>query len=154
MMLSWRDMAADIRAARKTEESPPPAAQAGSGLVLPSAVTLGIHKLTSLRAPRVTRPAVWAEVVADACRLANDGWAAQALALGWSVGDLFGIGPKDDWDFEGLAVWLRSRKLLLLDADTAIAADGEGRDYFERGGARHGRMPTIDPVMLWDFGRG
>jgi hypothetical protein len=152
-MHSWRDMAADILAARKVEDSTPLAARARSDLVLPSDIALGIHKLGTQRAPRITKPDVWGEVVADARRLIDEGWAVLALALGWSAGDLFGVGRKDDWDFEGLAVWLRSRKLVMIDADTAIAVDGAGHDYFERGGPRHGRMPIIEPIMLWDFGR-
>ena len=68
---------------------------------------------------------------------------------------MFGIGPRDDWDFQGLAVWLEGRRIVMLDSQRVIVAGkpGDYRSSFERGGPRHGTQPTITPVMLWEFGR-
>ena len=96
----------------------------------------------------------WRGVITDALTIAREGWVAQAIALGWNAGDLFGVGPRDDWDFQGLAVWLGGSSIVLLDERKAVAIDGNGeRRYFVRGGMRHGTHPSIEPVMLWDFGR-
>lgn len=142
-------MAADILEARGDD---PVRTIRPEETVLPSEIAVGMERLTSRRPPRLTRPEIWAEVVADAQRLVTEGWAAQAVALGWSATDLFGIGPHDDWEFEGLAVWLRRRKLALIDADVAVAHGAASTAHFMRGGAGHGTMPTIQPVPLWDFG--
>ncbi|MDB5583378.1 MAG: hypothetical protein JWR80_8554 [Bradyrhizobium sp.] len=149
---SWRDMAADIMAAKRPSPDAPAPAEP-ERFALPDDLREGVSRLAVMRPPRITRPEIWGEVVADALRLVQEGWASHALSLGWSGGDLFGIGPKDDWEFEGLAVWLRSRKLVMIDAATAVVMDGAKHAYFERGGPGHGRMPTIAPVMLWNFGR-
>jgi hypothetical protein len=114
-----------------------------------------LHRLGGLPAPNgLEKAGNWRGVVADALTIAREGWAAKALALGWNAGDLFGIGPWDDWDFQGLAVWLDGCRMALLDERRAVAVNAAGdRRYFVRGGPRHGTHPTISPVMLWDFGR-
>jgi hypothetical protein len=87
-------------------------------------------------------------VLADAARLASEGWASQALALGWSPFDLFGaIASQDgDPDGNGLAVWLRGRKVLAVTETCASVEESGGRAYFnrrERSGA----------VLLWELGK-
>lgn len=123
---------------------------------LDAGLAASLRRLEHLPPPRKLEDASgWPGVVADALALARDGWAAKALALGWNAGDLFGVGPRDDWDFQGLAVWLDGRQILMLDEKHAIVA-GNPADYrsaFIRGGMRHGTHPTITPVMLWEFGR-
>lgn len=95
----------------------------------------------------------WARVVDDAHRLALEGWAGKALALGWSPHDAFGIGRRDANDFAGLAVWLDGRSVVVLDGQRAMARIDRGWAYFERGSWGHGRDAEADPVMLWQFGR-
>jgi hypothetical protein len=116
---------------------------------LPADVLTGLRRLRTMAAPRITRLEVWPQIVADAQQLVDDGWAQQALALGWHELELFGVGAKSSADFEGLAVWLAGRRLILIDDRSAIAADGDGRSYFNR-------PPNFDPsgaAYLWEFGR-
>lgn len=149
-MGSWRDMAADILARQQPQSSAPAQPDVN---VVPSDIANGIVRLATMRPPRVTSLEAWAEIVSDAERLVQEGWVTKALALGWTRGDIFGVGPHDSSEFEGLAVWLRLRKLILLDADVAVALDGKQRVYFKRGGMGRGIQPTIEPVLLWQFGR-
>ena len=118
---------------------------------LPPEIHYGLLSLASLPAPKVARPEVWPEVVADAGRLASDGWAKQALSLGWKPLELFGCSaaPGGDALREGLATWLAGRRVLLLDALSCIADDGGGgRSIF------YGRSVLPGGVLLWELGRG
>jgi hypothetical protein len=146
---SWRDIAA---AAQRQDSIPAPVDE---NYGLPDSVAAGLRRLRELPPPRkIEISENWRGVVADALSMARDDWAANAIALGWTVGDLFGVGPCDDWDFQGLAVWLDGWRIVLIDSAQAIAVSTDGeRRHFLRGGTRHGSCPTIAPVMLWDFGR-
>lgn len=151
-MSSWRDVAAAVA----QRQGPMPEAVAVENFGLPNDLAAALRRLETMPPPRkLERSANWQGVVTDAMKIARDRWAAKAMALGWTAGDLFGIGPRDDWDFQGLAVWLDGRRIVMLDAERAIVAGDSGnrRSTFERGGMRHGTHPTITPVMLWDFGR-
>ena len=149
--MGWRDFAA--AAAQREQQFQTPVVETFG---LPDDLAADLRRLENLPPPRKIENADnWRSVVVDAMKLARDGWAAKAIALGWNAGDLFGIGPEDDWDFEGLAIWLRGRRIIILDSAKAIVA-GNPADYrsaFIRGSMRHGTHPTITPVMLWDFGR-
>lgn len=117
---------------------------------LPPTVRDGLAALARLAAPRLCRPELWPRVVADALRLATDGWATQALSLGWSPLDLFGAvpDPAGDPHGDGLAVWLSGRKVVALTADGAAVLNGDtGRTYFLRP-----RAPGA--VLIWALGRG
>ena len=150
-MGSWRDVAAAaVQRQQQPAPSPPPAERFG----LPESLAASVQALEYMPAPRkLQNPEHWRAIVRDALMIAREGWAAKAMALGWAAGDLFGIGPRDDWDFAGLAVWLRGRAIVLLDQDRAIAGVGNQRSAFIRGGMGHGTHPTVTPVMLWEFGR-
>ena len=113
-----------------------------------------LERLKKLPPPaKVEKPANWRAVVEDALRLARDGWAAKALALGWSVTDLYGVEPVDSYEFEGLAVWLAGRSIGMIDDRYAVVVEGNRRDVFVRGGPGHGTRPTVTPVLLWVWGR-
>jgi len=147
---NWRDIAAAAQRQERRQEPLP------DNFGLPDGLSQALRELEILQPPKkLEKSANWQGVVTDAMTIAREQWAAAALALGWSAEDLFGIGPRDDWDFQGLAVWLDGRRLIMLDEAKAIAADvsGERRAVFLRGGMRHGTHPFITPVMLWDFGR-
>lgn len=150
-MADWRAVAAASRAKREGAVR----GEAVDTFGLSPSLSAALLRLEGMPPPRkLERAANWRGVVTDALTIAREGWAAKAIALGWTAGDLFGVGPRDDWDFQGLAVWLDGSRMLLLDERKAVAIDGAGeRRYFVRGGMRHGTHPTIEPVMLWDFGR-
>jgi hypothetical protein len=120
---------------------------------LDAALLANLRRLRVLPPPARVDSSAWRAAVEDALSIARDSWASSALALGWSAHDLFGIGPRDDWEFSGLAVWLRGRSVILLNDRRAIASDGNRHHAFERGGIGHGTQPSIAPVMLWEFGR-
>lgn len=103
----------------------------------------GVKLLASRRAPRIRRPEAWPQVVSDSLRIARDGWARTALALGWDPLELWGCTP--DGQFEGLAAWLSGRRLALIDDSSAIAAKGGQRFIFTRG-------PTpAGTIFLWNL---
>lgn len=161
-MSSWRDYA------RKVEEpvgpcansaisanSPVEAAQAasngtiGTNGTLPDAIIRGLAALAKSPAPRVRCPEIWPQVMADAARLASEGWAANALSLGWSLLDLFGAvtDPEGDPDADGLAVKLSGRRLLAICKGFATVAELKGgRSYLYRGDTRGAQL-------LWELGR-
>lgn len=131
-MSNWRNVAATVMAEGPAPFVPPPLENFG----LPDDIAAALGRLEVLPPPRkLERAENWRDVVADAMTLARDRWAAKAMALGWTAGDLFGIGPRDDWDFQGLAVWLEGRRIVMLDDKRAIAADASGgsRSSFDRG---------------------
>ena len=116
------------------------------------AIEAGLDKLRRRYPPKVTKPVMWHGVVVDAVQIHAQGWAEKALGLGWSVLDLYGIGAKDSHDFAGLAVWLDGRKMLMLDADRAVARAYDGKHHFIRGGWGHGQDASAPPVAIWEFG--
>ena len=152
-MSNWRKVAAAIMAEGAV---PAPVSAAVEDFGLPDDLAAALRRFEQMGPPRkLENPGNWRGVVADAMTLARDRWAAKALALGWSSGDLFGIGPRDDWDFQGLALWLEGRRIVMLDAKQAVVVGDRAnyRSTFVRGGMRHGTYPAISPVMLWEFGR-
>ena len=113
---------------------------------LPPTISTGLKALRSMAAPRLCRPEAWPAVVSDALSLANDGWAAKALALGWSDLDLYGAVSNAGGDpySDGLAAWLGGRKLLAICSTFAIAEDGNGRAYFNR-------CEQVGAKLLWEL---
>ena len=68
----------------------------------------------------------------DAEALLRDGWAARALALGWHPLELYGADVDGGNQYNGLAVWLDRRRIVVLDNTLAIIRDGEWRRCFNR----------------------
>ncbi|WP_426262992.1 hypothetical protein [Sphingomonas sp. PWP1-2] len=147
-MGNWREVAA--RALAEQGEAAPAVDRYG----LEADLHRNLSRLANLSPPaKLSADSNWREVVQDALRIAREGWAATALSLGWTVADLYGVGERDSWDFEGLAAWLRGRRIVALDERICLAGEVRPWDIFERGGPCRGRMPVVVPVMLWDFGR-
>ena len=117
---------------------------------LPGMLSAGITSLGECPCPQRMDATAWASAVRDAKALGNDGWALQALSLGWSPLDLFGAvtDPTGDPDGDGLAVKLAGRKVLAICASFATVQNGEhGRAFIYRrtnDGAR----------LLWALSRG
>lgn len=114
---------------------------------LSGGIKAGLARLCSMPTPRTVKAGAWAIVVRDALRVANDGWAGKALALGWTTLDLFGAVTDSDGDpcSDGLAVWLGGRKLLAICSSFAIAEDKSGRAYFNR-------RDQAGAKLLWEWG--
>lgn len=108
---------------------------------LPPEIVVGLNRLRGMHVPHITRPEVWPEIVADAQRLASEGWAVSALGLGWSPLELWGWSPEQ----EGLAVWLAGRPLVLVDDTMAIVRVGSLRSVFNR-------CPATGAKLLWEMG--
>jgi len=106
----------------------------------------GVAILGQMKPPRDVRTERWPQVIADAQGLARDGWAAKALALGWSGLDLFGAVTNAAGDpySDGLAVWLNGRKLLAISATSATVEDGAGRAYYTR-------REQVGAKLLWEL---
>jgi hypothetical protein len=104
--------------------------------------------LVGAAAPRIRCPEAWPQVVSDAQRLASEGWALNAIGLGWSATDLFGVAGDADPDADGLAVKLNGRQVLAICESFATVADeGRGHSYLYRGS-------NEDACLLWELGRG
>lgn len=161
-MSSWRDFARkfdpdESERAKSAESaiSPPvvsPAAPIGTigsnGTALPSYVRRGLMSLADAPAPGVRCSEAWQGVVADALRLANEGWVERALSLGWTALDLFGAVTDHDGDPEadGLAVRLAGRKVLAISDNFATVQDAQnGRAYLYRRG-------SVGTRVLWELG--
>lgn len=118
---------------------------------LPAPIKDGLRRLKAMRPPRLNRPNMWPEIVADALRLASEGWAHHALALGWGPLQLWGCSPAAGGlvDLEGLAIWLSGRRVLLINERTCIAANitTSAHSIFTR-------RSTDGAVFLWDLSRG
>ncbi len=138
-------------------EAPPakPANVANPDQTLAALATLAgsldgdVRSMMGAPPPRRVDPIAWQRVVDDALRLLDDGWAAKAMALGWSTVEIFGAVPDPAGDpaGDGLAVWMAGRKLLALTGEYAVVDDGGGgRSYFNRREAE-------GVVLLWELGR-
>lgn len=114
---------------------------------LPSVISTGLATLRSMAAPSLQRPEQWPRVVSDALVLARDGWAAKALALGWSPLNLFGAVPDAAGEpySDGLAVWLIGRQLVAITATCATVEDGNGRHFYNR-------REQVGAKLLWELG--
>lgn len=116
---------------------------------LPPLVVAGVASLRTSPAPRITRPEIWPVIVADACRLVEHGWAAEAVALGWQPLELFGCSadPESDDYLLGLAGWLNGRTIRCIFEASAIAIDGDQRAAFNR------KRSHAGAIYLWEYGR-
>lgn len=117
---------------------------------LPGTIAAGIASLDEGRCPTEANASEWAAVVRDAKRIAEDGWAHQALGLGWSPLDLFGAvtDPAGDPEADGLAVRLAGRKVLAICASFATVENGPNARAFIYRGTNEGAR------LLWALGRG
>lgn len=148
----WSDLAARLKEGSEgknnsIESDDSPAIAAIVPIVpraLPPFVRGGLRELQRLPAPRLSLP-VWPDIVADALRLATEGWAEKALALGWQPLHLWGA----HLETPGLAVWLCRRRIVLLDERTCTVLTEPG-SY----AVFTARAPAEGACFLWDYGRG
>ena len=159
-MASWRDYARVVEpnsetcansavSANSSGLSPDPAPIGAIGtngtasLSLPLPIARGLAALPTMACPRDLNSTRWPIAVADAAKLGGDGWAAKAIALGWTDLDLFGVvAARDgDPDADGLAVKLAGRRLLAMCGTFAtVDPGGGGRLYMHRGNNAGARL--------------
>jgi hypothetical protein len=99
------------------------------GGVAPREWAEGFARLDCARPPADVPPSRWRQFIDDADRFLDDGWPAQAAALGWKQLDLFGCDrhrPFARVDQQGLLWLLNGRRLVALTADTAIMETRDG----------------------------
>ena len=104
----------------------------------------GLARLRNANQPLCGGAGPWARLVADALELA-DAWAPQALALGWSAIDLFGVDPNGArrLDRNGLVASLEGRKVVAVTSNAATLATRSG------GLLRHYRRHKPGSVPIW-----
>jgi hypothetical protein len=156
-MSSWRELAAQVIGNPPVCESlslSPPALCSVPSPATPQWLADEVGRLRGARPPRLRDPAVWRAVLDDAETLLRDGWAARALALGWHPLELYGADATGGDQYNGLAVWLDRRRIVVLDETHAVIRDGDWRRFLNRqrhfldGGDGRGLA-----VFLWQFGR-
>lgn len=116
---------------------------------LPQVVTDGIVKLRSGWQPRKVNIAEWRAVVGDVDRMVAGGWAENALALGWSPHDLFGIGAGGSDQWLSLSTWLCGKTVTMMDDHRAFTDEGPVY-YLERWGRPN--TVFVEPIFLWEYG--
>ena len=93
----------------------------------------------------------WRDAVADARRFLAE-WGEQAVALGWTTDDLFGLAPIPDrpkpsferlsrYDLTGLVSLLRGRRVIALTEITAVIETASGTLAYRR----HNK-PALGPL--------
>lgn len=162
MASSWRDFLPRVLAEREglavsdvsAVSTPEPGADAPNrtnctNCTLPADLAAGLLSLKTMACPRAVKSEAWAQVVRDALALADDGWAHQALSLGWLPLDLFGAvtDPAGDPEANGLAVKLNGRRVLALCGSFATVENGPNARAFIYRGTNEGAR------LLWALSR-
>lgn len=141
----------DVAKVAKAAKVEPSLATLAGLAALPGTISAGLASLDESRSPTTNSAApTWAAVVRDAKRLAAEGWAAKALALGWSLLDLFGAvtDPAGDPEADGLAAKLSGRRVLAISDKFATVENGPNARAFIY------RRPNEGARLLWALGRG
>jgi len=115
---------------------------------LPPLIAAGLDRLRTMRCPRIQRPELWAEIVRDGLRIATDGWASQALSLGWNALALWGVEPSaepDTWD-HSLAVSMEGWPIVDVTANFITLRRGNASRPF-----RNRARPSLSQ-FLWELG--
>lgn len=163
MASSWRDILPKVLAEREavavSDVSAVSTPETGHNVpnrtnctncTLPAELSAGLASLDGGRCPIRGKSSEWAAVVSDAKRLAEDGWASQALALGWTALDLYGSvpDPAGDPGADGLAVKLAGRRVLAISGKFATVENGPSARLFIY------RRTNEGARLLWALGRG
>jgi hypothetical protein len=112
----------------------------------------GVVRLTAMPPPRTYPEHAWQQLIVDAERFL-DGWAQQAVALGWADWEVFGCHRRAPWgriQGMGLVLLLHGRELAALTAAEAVIRT--------RTGARQAyRRKPCDPLhraercLVWEL---
>lgn len=145
-MASWRQVAARVFSSNEAGDRLPD---------LPDFIVTGLDILKKRPCPHRRPVDAWRRATADAIGLAESGWAAAALSLGWHPMELFGCSSDGGGWFSGLAVWLAGDQPVMLDAHCAIARVGEhtARIFQRRADCLTGERQGETVSYLWDLDR-
>lgn len=136
-MSSWREMAA------KALAQPAPAEAQHSAAKSP--IGDGLQRLQAMEMPRGSDAGRWRQIIEDAAAFVAT-WEYTAERLGWQVSDVFGCDLDDESGTLGLIFHVRGRRVVLVDADSAIIRGSDRHDIFYRG-----RCADAPPV--WTLAR-
>jgi hypothetical protein len=117
---------------------------------LPQEIADGVRAILAAESAPGVPPQRWPQVQRDAARLVEGGWVHQALALGWTVADLFGCDQRAPWyrlDRAGLVLLTGGHELVELTAHAAALRTRTGSVL------RFRRRPPARPpvILLWDL---
>ena len=112
---------------------------------LPHETYWRLRRLSLSRPATIAMPQpLWAALVCDTVLFAKRGWAAKAMALGWSETELFGLAPRG---WQGATSRLIGREVLGLDANTVAVRDGHHVAHLPR------MALAADAVLIWEVGK-
>jgi len=107
----------------------------------------GFAKLQSLTPPASVTEQRWLQVIDDAGRFL-DSWGAKLAALGWQVGETFGVHPARPELRRGGLIWhLRGRRVLAASRDSVTIETGNGQRQ------RIYRLADPEHVHIWELGQ-
>ena len=117
---------------------------------LPREIADGVRAILSVDEAQGIPPQRWPRVQRDAARLLEGGWAREALALGWTMADLFGCDQRAPWhrvDRAGLLLLIGGHDIVELSADNAALRTSTGSVL------RYRRRPPARPpvALLWEL---
>lgn len=117
---------------------------------LPKLIVEGLRVLRDRPAPNVTRPDLWNEIATDAVLFAFDGWAGEALSLGWTTHQVFGCAAarKGDDYLLGITGRLTGRRVLGVSGVSVTVKEGGTSLSLARP-----RQHDTGVVYLWEYGR-
>ena len=117
---------------------------------LPREIADGVRGILSADGTRGIPPHRWPRVQRDAARLVEDGWAREALTLGWTAADLVGCDRRAPWhrlDRAGLVLLTGGHEIVELTGEVAALRTSTGSVLRYR----H-RQSAIPPVaLLWEL---
>ena len=125
--------------------APPPPVERPAEPALPREWLHAIDLLRDASRPRFAAPERWSQLMRDAILFAETR-GPEAIAAGWSLGNLFGFDPDQRDDLVGLAVDIRGDRVLRVDPDVAWIKHATGCRFHYR------RMPDNSP-LLWQLSR-
>jgi hypothetical protein len=115
----------------------------------------GVARLRAIPPPPIYPQHAWQQLIIDAERFL-DGWAQQAVALGWPIWELFGCHRGAPWGRiagMGLILLLRGDEIAALTRSEAMIRTRTGARQIYR---RRPRDPlcTGDRCLIWELDRG
>jgi hypothetical protein len=117
---------------------------------VPREIADGVRAILSADGANRIPPQRWPRVQRDAARLVEGGWAREALALGWTLADLFGCdrrAPSHRLDRAGLVLLTGGHEIVELNGGNATLRTTTGSVL------RFRRRPPPRPpvVLLWEL---